>query len=149
MFYFTDRMKNIIRRSGENIAAAEMEACLVAHEKVQQAAVIAVPDELREEEVTACIVPQTPTDAGEALARELTEWCRARLAYFKSPAWYLFTNELPTGSSQTQVGQSSPPPDELRESCQQVSAAVRKFSLYCGATDSAEIRQKRLRRGEC
>jgi acyl-CoA synthetase (AMP-forming)/AMP-acid ligase II len=100
MFYFADRMKNIIRRSGENIAAAEVEACLVAHEMVRQAAVIAVPDELREEEVMACIVPHTPTAAGEALAGELMEWCRGRLAYFKAPAWYLFTSELPTGSSQ-------------------------------------------------
>jgi acyl-CoA synthetase (AMP-forming)/AMP-acid ligase II len=100
MFYFADRIKNIIRRSGENIAAAEVEACLIAHEKVRQAAVIAVPDELREEEVMACIVPHTPTERGEALARELMEWCRARLAYFKAPAWYLFANELPTGSSQ-------------------------------------------------
>jgi acyl-CoA synthetase (AMP-forming)/AMP-acid ligase II len=99
MFYFADRMKNIIRRSGENIAAAEVEACLVAHEMVRQAAVIAVPDELREEEVMACIVPHTPTAAGEALAGELMEWCRARLAYFKAPAWYLFISELPTGSS--------------------------------------------------
>ena len=100
MFFFTDRKKNIIRRSGENIAAAEVEACLVAHGKVRQAAVIAVPDELREEEVMACIVPDDPENAGEALARELMEWCRSRLAYFKAPGWYLFVERLATGSSQ-------------------------------------------------
>ena len=100
MFFFTDRKKNIIRRSGENIAAAEVEACLVAHDKVRQAAVLAVPDELREEEVMACIVLNAPEDASEALARELTEWCRARLSYFKAPGWYLFTDRLATGSSQ-------------------------------------------------
>jgi acyl-coenzyme A synthetase/AMP-(fatty) acid ligase len=38
MFYFLDRKKNIIRRSGENIAAAQIEACLVAYGKVRQAA---------------------------------------------------------------------------------------------------------------
>ncbi len=100
MFFFTDRKKNIIRRSGENIAAAEVEACLVAHAKVRQAAVIAVPDEVREEEVMACIVPNDLDDAGETLARELMEWCRARLAYFKAPGWYLFVERLATGSSQ-------------------------------------------------
>ena len=100
MFYFADRKKNIIRRSGENIAAAEVEACLVAHDAVAQAAVIAVPDELREEEVMACIVPSGAAVAGEALARELSAWCRARMSYFKAPGWFLFVQQLPTGSSQ-------------------------------------------------
>jgi acyl-CoA synthetase (AMP-forming)/AMP-acid ligase II len=58
MFYFLDRKKNIIRRSGENIAAAEIEECLAVHPKVKQAAILAVADELREEEVMACIVPR-------------------------------------------------------------------------------------------
>ena len=100
MFYFSDRKKNIIRRAGENIAAAEVEACLVGHAKVLQAAVIAVPDEVREEEVMACIVPTDPQDGGEALARELVAWCRERMAYFKAPGWFLFMDRLPTGSSQ-------------------------------------------------
>ena len=51
MLCFVDRKKNIIRRSGENIAAAEVEAVLQADERVAQAAAIAVPDELRQEEV--------------------------------------------------------------------------------------------------
>jgi len=110
MFFFTDRKKNIIRRSGENIAAAEVEACLVAHDKVRQVAVLAVPDELREEEVMACVVPNAPEDAGEALARALTEWCRARLAYFKAPGWYLFVDQLATGSSQKFVKVKMFPP---------------------------------------
>ena len=100
MFYFLDRMKNIIRRSGENIAAAEVEACLTAHDKITQVAVLAVPDELRDEEVMACVVPRSAADADEMLARELLAWCRARLAYFKAPAWYLFVDRLPTGPSQ-------------------------------------------------
>src|SRR5215471_12269031 len=56
MLHFVDRKKNIIRRSGENIAAAEVEAVLQSHAMVKQVAVIAVPDELREEEVFACVV---------------------------------------------------------------------------------------------
>jgi crotonobetaine/carnitine-CoA ligase len=100
MLYFLDRKKNIIRRAGENIAAAEVEACLTAHDGVRQVAVIAVPDELREEEIMACIVAASPNAAGEALARELTAWGLERLAYFKAPAWYLFVDSLPTGTSQ-------------------------------------------------
>ncbi len=54
--YFVDRKKNIIRRSGENIAAVEVEGILGKHPRVAQCAVIAVKDELREEEVFACVV---------------------------------------------------------------------------------------------
>src|SRR5262249_37609906 len=50
MLVFLDRKKNIIRRSGENIAAAEVEACLQAHDAVSPGAVPAGPDAGREEE---------------------------------------------------------------------------------------------------
>ncbi len=100
MFFFLDRSKNIIRRAGENIAAAEVEACLVAHEKIHQAAVLAVPDELREEEVMALIVLKVEHEAGEALAQQLFQFCCERMAYFKAPAYILFVDSLPTTSSQ-------------------------------------------------
>jgi crotonobetaine/carnitine-CoA ligase len=99
MFYFLDRTKNIIRRSGENIAAAEIEECLAVHPKVKQAAVLAVADELREEEVMACVVAQG-AQPGADLARELFDWCRERLAYFKAPGWWLFRQDLPVTTSQ-------------------------------------------------
>jgi acyl-CoA synthetase (AMP-forming)/AMP-acid ligase II len=100
MFFFMDRSKNIIRRAGENIAAAEIEECLTAHEKVKQVAVLAVPDEIREEEVMSVVIPKSPENAGEDLARELFDWCCERLAYFKAPAYVLFVESLPTTSSQ-------------------------------------------------
>ncbi len=104
MHYFVDRKKNIIRRSGENIAAAEIEACLTSHDKVKQVAVIAAPDEVREEEVMACIIAKSADDvadanARESLAAELFEWCYERMAYFKAPGWVLFVDKLPTGTS--------------------------------------------------
>jgi crotonobetaine/carnitine-CoA ligase len=104
VFYFLDRKKNIIRRAGENIAAAEIEACLTSHDKVKQVAVLAAPDEVREEEVMACVIAKpeadvsTP-DARAALARELFDWCNGRMAYFKAPGWVLFVDSLPTGTS--------------------------------------------------
>ena len=104
VFYFLDRKKNIIRRAGENIAAAEVEACLTSHDKVKQVAVLAAPDEVREEEVMACVIAKpevdvsTP-DARAALARELFDWCNGRMAYFKAPGWVLFVDSLPTGTS--------------------------------------------------
>jgi len=104
LFQFVDRKKNIIRRSGENIAAAEVEACLTAHDKVKQVAVLAAPDEVREEEIMACVILKSPADAAEptvreALARELFAWCFERMAYFKAPGWMLFVDSLPTGTS--------------------------------------------------
>jgi len=103
-FYFMDRKKNIIRRSGENIAAAEVEACITAHDKVGQCAVIAAPDEVREEEVMACVVVKSAADIAdaaqrEALARDLFAWCFERMAYFKAPGWVLFVDSLPLGTS--------------------------------------------------
>ncbi len=100
MLYFVDRKKNIIRRSGENIAAAEVEACLQAHEAVAQVAVLAVPDEIREEEVMACVVPMAGVPADPALAGRLFEWCMGKLAYFKAPGWFLFVPSLPTTGTQ-------------------------------------------------
>ena len=100
MLVFVDRKKNIIRRSGENIAAAEVEACLQAHASVAQVAVIAVPDDVREEEVMACIVPMAGVAADRALAERLQDWALARLAYFKAPGWVLFVATLPTTGTQ-------------------------------------------------
>jgi acyl-CoA synthetase (AMP-forming)/AMP-acid ligase II len=100
MLVFVDRKKNIIRRSGENIAAAEVEAVLQAHDAVAQVAVVAVPDELREEEVMACVVPMPGAAPAAALAERLAEWCAERLAYYKAPGWVLFVEALPTTGTQ-------------------------------------------------
>lgn len=114
MLYFVDRKKNIIRRSGENIAAAEIEACLQAHEAVAQVAVLAAPDEIREEEVMACIVPMPGIAPDPALADALFDWCFERLAYFKAPGWILFVEKLPTTGTQkvqkTQIFKSGEDP---------------------------------------
>ena len=98
---FVDRRKNIIRRSGENIAAAEVEALLQAHPLVANVAVLAVKDEVREEEVLACVVlkDQTPADAA-ATAGQLFDYCNANLAYFKTPGWMYLTDSIPTTATQ-------------------------------------------------
>ncbi len=99
MLHFVDRKKNIIRRSGENIAAAEIEALLLTHPDVLQVAVMAVKDEVREEEVLACLVLKSVRgdhDKAEALFR----FCHERLAYYKAPGWIWFTHALPTTGTQ-------------------------------------------------
>ncbi|WP_395711199.1 AMP-binding protein [Reyranella sp.] len=99
MLHFVDRKKNIIRRSGENIAAAEVEALLLTHPDVQQVAVMAVKDELREEEVLACIVLKQPASSTD-LAGSLVKFCLAHIAYYKAPGWIHFVQELPTTGTQ-------------------------------------------------
>jgi crotonobetaine/carnitine-CoA ligase len=67
---------------------------------VAQVAVLPVADELREEEVLACVVTMPGVEAGPGLAEALFEHCNARLAYFKAPGWMLFLDRLPTTGTQ-------------------------------------------------
>jgi acyl-CoA synthetase (AMP-forming)/AMP-acid ligase II len=101
MFHFMDRRKNIIRRSGENIAAAEVEALLLTHPLVANAAVMALPDDVREEEVLACVVlkDRNATETAQT-ARTLFDFCHQQLAYYKAPGWLWFAAEIPTTGTQ-------------------------------------------------
>jgi acyl-CoA synthetase (AMP-forming)/AMP-acid ligase II len=99
MLHFVERKKNIIRRSGENIAAAEVEAVLLTHPDVQQVAVMAVQDELRDEEVLACVVLKRALAPKEA-ATALFQHCNEQLAYYKAPGWVHIVQSLPTTGTQ-------------------------------------------------
>ena len=100
--YFIDRRKNVIRRSGENIAAAEVESVLRRHPGVREVAVAATPDSVRGDEVLACVVAAQPLDAAgrEAFARELVALSLGQLAYFKAPGWVAFVDALPLTATQ-------------------------------------------------
>jgi acyl-CoA synthetase (AMP-forming)/AMP-acid ligase II len=126
MLHFVDRKKNIIRRSGENIAAAEIEGVLQSHSLVKQVAVLAVSDELREEEVFACVVLNEPGQA-DAAAEMLFEHCYAELAYFKAPGWFHFVEVLPTtGTQKIQKHQIFPHGVDPREAAGVVDMRDRK-----------------------
>jgi len=98
-FYFVDRNKNIVRRSGENIAAVEVEGVLMQHHAVTVCAVLPVEDELRGEEVMA-LVQVAEGGGDEALAADIVGHCLDRLAYFKAPGYVAFVDHLPTTASQ-------------------------------------------------
>ena len=100
MLFFVDRSKNMIRRSGENIAAAEVEAVLQSASWVHQVAVLPCPDETREAEVLACVVPAKSETPDLALAEKTHAWANERLAYYKAPGWVLFLDALPTTGTQ-------------------------------------------------
>lgn len=100
MLHFVDRSKNIIRRSGENIAAAEVEAHLLTHPLVDQVAVLAVQDDVREEEVLACVVVDMSQDSRDAIVKQLFDFCLEHLAYYKAPGWVWLTDSIPTTETQ-------------------------------------------------
>jgi crotonobetaine/carnitine-CoA ligase len=97
---FVDRKKHMVRRSGQNISAAEVEATLRAHPAVREVAVIPVADELRDEEVFACVVLEEETQITPDLGEELVRFSLERLAYFKVPGWVAFMDDLPTTYTQ-------------------------------------------------
>lgn len=101
-FYFVDRKKNVIRRSGENISAVEVESVLNQHPAVQSSAVAAAPDPVRGDEVLACIVTREPVaaEAREALAADLVALALGQLAYYKAPGYVAFVEALPLTPSQ-------------------------------------------------
>ncbi len=98
--YFIDRRKHVIRRSGENIAALEVESVIRELDWIADAAVIPAPDETRGEEVMACIVARNGAPRDEEAARRVSDWCREQLAYYKSPGWVAFLDALPLTPTQ-------------------------------------------------
>jgi crotonobetaine/carnitine-CoA ligase len=90
--FFVDRKKDIIRRKGENISATEVESVLQANPKIFEAAVIAVPSLLGEDEVLAAI---TLKEKQAMTPEEVIEWCKDRLANFKVPRYIQFRNSFP------------------------------------------------------
>jgi crotonobetaine/carnitine-CoA ligase len=85
-----DRKKDVIQRAGENIAAAEVERVLSEHPGIDEAAVIAVPDPIRDEAVMAIIRPMPGVQLEED---EVREFCKKRMAKFKVPQFYVFQQD--------------------------------------------------------
>ncbi|MGP1255781.1 MAG: AMP-binding protein [Kiloniellales bacterium] len=106
--HFVDRKKNVIRRSGENIAALEVEEVLKQHAHVDAAAVAPVQDPIRGEEVFACVTLATKAGAAARaeIAMALQAWCLQRLAYYKAPGYIAFVEALPlTSTNKVQRGE--------------------------------------------
>jgi len=91
-FYFVSRKKDIIRRRGENISGAELDRVIGEHPGVYEAAAIAVPAELGEDEILAAVVLKKDV---ELQANDIATWCREHLAPMKVPRYVLFLDELP------------------------------------------------------
>lgn len=95
-FFFFGRQKEVIKRAGENISAAEVEEALMGHPAVRDVAVVGIPDPVRDQSVKAFIV----LHAGhQADADAIKAFCAQRLAYFKVPEQVQFMAELPRNAS--------------------------------------------------
>ena len=95
-YRFVDRMKDAIRRRGENISSYEVEQVLGSHPAVALAAVFPVSSELAEDEVMAAIVLKDGACASE---EELVRFCENRMPYFAVPRFVELTDALPRTES--------------------------------------------------
>jgi carnitine-CoA ligase len=88
--WFLGRLKNMIKRSGENVSPEEIESALMGHEAVAECLVLGVPDPIRTEEVAAVVVVR----AGAAVTpEELSDHLAQRLARWKLPRYVRLTRE--------------------------------------------------------
>jgi len=95
-FRFIDRLKDTIRRRGENISSFEVEQVLLSHAGVANAAAFPVRSPLAEDEVMAAVILHPGQQLTEA---ELIAFCEPRLPYFAIPRYLEFVRELPTTES--------------------------------------------------
>jgi crotonobetaine/carnitine-CoA ligase len=98
--YYAGRLKDMIRRSGENVAAREVEEVLLTHPGIRLAAVTAVPDDIRGEEIKAYYVASDDTAVKPG---DLAGYCRERLAAFKVPRFWQAASDLPRTDSERVV----------------------------------------------
>ena len=94
-FYFVDRKKDMIKRSGENVAPAEVEGVVNEYHKVLESAAIGVPDDIRDEAIKVFV---TLKDGETATEQEIIEHCKQRLTRMKVPSYIEFVKELPKTS---------------------------------------------------
>ncbi len=94
--YFVDRVKDMIKTGGENVASADVETTLFKHPKILDVAVIGLPDEVWSEAITAVVVP-SPGQVVEE--KEIIAWCKDNMAPYKVPKKVIIIAELPRNPS--------------------------------------------------
>lgn len=94
-FYFVDRAKDMIKRSGENVSASEVERVAAEHPAVADCAAVGVPDPIRDEAILLVVVARPGHHVTSA---ELVHWCYDRMSPFKVPSEVVFVDALPRTS---------------------------------------------------
>jgi crotonobetaine/carnitine-CoA ligase len=90
--WFVERKKDMIKRSGFNVAAAEVERAIQMVPGVKEVAVVATPDAVREEAIVAFIVADP---AGSVTEEAVMETCKQELAEYKIPQFIEFLDAMP------------------------------------------------------
>ena len=93
--FIVGRVKEMIRRSSENIAAREVEAVLKDMAEIVEAAVLGVPDEVRKEEVKAYVILKPGLTPEDVPPQAIIEHARKQLAAFKVPRYIEYRSEFP------------------------------------------------------
>lgn len=107
-FYFVDRSVNLIKRAGENVSSTEVECVLTSHPLIVEAAVVGVPDPIRDQAVKAYVRLQPGATLTEA---EVIAYCDSRLTAYKVPEFVEFVEDFPRTRSlkiEKRLLQSSP-----------------------------------------
>ena len=94
-FYFTDRLKRMIKASGFNVFPAQVEAVLYTHPQVLETCVVGVPDPAQVERVKAFVVLKNRALPGPNTEKELIALCRSQLIKWSCPREIEFRRELP------------------------------------------------------
>ena len=95
-FFFDGRRSDVLKVSGENVSIVEVESVLAEHPEVLEAAVVGIPDEIRDEVPVAFVVPVPGKDFPSL--EDLSDWCEKRLTKAKRPQKITFLDELPRTS---------------------------------------------------
>jgi carnitine-CoA ligase len=94
-FFFVDRRKDMLKRAGENVSASEVEDVLKQHAAVFDAAVVGIPDPVRDQAIVGYVIRR---DGADVSAETLIAWCRAHLSAFKVPERIEFRDTFPRTS---------------------------------------------------
>ncbi len=94
-FYFSVRLKRMIKSSGFNVYPAQVEAAMREHPAVAEVCVIGVPDPVQVERVMAYVVLREPSRAGPQMQDALIAFCRERLIKWSCPREVAFVDALP------------------------------------------------------
>lgn len=98
-YYFAGRIKDMIRRMGDNISTEEIENVLMNHPKILEAAIIGVPDKKRDEEVKAYVIPAPGETSATIPPEEIVEYCLKKVAKFKVPRYIEYKDDFPRSAS--------------------------------------------------
>lgn len=98
--HFSGRVAHMIRRRGESVAAAEVEATLLLHPGIERCGVTGVPSSMGDEEIKACIQLR---EGAQVTPLEILEFCEDKIAYFKVPRYIEFVDALPLSATKGDV----------------------------------------------